>query len=271
MSSPAAELLVRAEAKRLRLPVVAGQAAKYAEEAALAGHGSLEFLAALLSAEVAQRDRNVERARVAQARFPEMKELSDFNFALVPSLSPVTVAELAKGTFIDRHEVILAVGPPGTGKTHIASAIGLSCCRQGRRVRFVTVAELVMELAEAQAEHRLSRLESQLDRLDLLICDELGFLRLDADQAQLLFILLAHRYTRGGLVITSNLEFGEWTSVFNGDARLVSALLDRLTHRCHVLQFQAESYRFRESLAARPVAPAARARRQPSAAPVPEG
>ena len=110
-----------------------------------------------------------------------------------------------------------------------------------------------------------------MDRLDLLICDELGFLRLDADQAQLLFILLAHRYTRGGLVITSNLEFGEWTSVFNGDARLVSALLDRLTHRCHVLQFQAESYRFRESLAARPVAPAARARRQPSAAPVPEG
>jgi DNA replication protein DnaC len=156
MSSPAAELLVRAEAKRLRLPVVAGQAAKYAEEAALAGHDSLEFLAALLSAETAQRDRNVERARVSQARFPEMKELADFNFALVPSLSPVKVAELAKGTFIDRREVILAVGPPGTGKTHIASAIGLSCCRQGRRVRFVTVAELVMELAEAQAEHRLS-------------------------------------------------------------------------------------------------------------------
>ena len=160
------------------------------------------------------------------------------------------VAALAKGAFIDRHEVILAVGPPGTGKTHIASGIGLEACRQGRRVRFVTVAELVMELSEAQAEHRLSRLETQLDRLDLLICDELGFIRLDSDQAQLLFILLAHRYTRGGLIITSNLEFGDWTGVFNDDARLVSALLDRLTHRCHVLQFQAESYRFRESLAA---------------------
>lgn len=266
MNTQAAELLIRAEAKRLRLPVVAGQAAKFAEEAALAGHGPLEFLAALLSAEVAQRDRNVERARVAQARFPELKELTEFNFALVPSLNPVTVAELAQGTFIDRHEVILAVGPPGTGKSHIASAIGLACCRQGRRVRFITVAELVMELSEAQAEHRLSRLESQLDRLELLICDELGFLRLDADQAQLLFILLAHRYTRGGLVITSNLEFGEWTSVFNGDARLVSALLDRLTHRCHVLQFQAESYRFRESLAAQTPARAPRARRRPAAA-----
>ena len=250
MSSVAAELLIQAEAKRLRLPVMAAQAVRFAEEAALAGHGSLEFLAALLTAEVEQRDRNVERARVAKAKFPELKEISDFNFALVPSLNAPMIAALAKGAFIDRHEVILAVGPPGTGKTHIASGIGLEACRQGRRVRFVTVAELVMELSEAQAEHRLSRLETQLDRLDLLICDELGFIRLDSDQAQLLFILLAHRYTRGGLIITSNLEFGDWTGVFNDDARLVSALLDRLTHRCHVLQFQAESYRFRESLAA---------------------
>ena len=250
MNSVAAELLIQVEAKRLRLPVMAAQAARFAEEAALAGHGSLEFLAALLAAEVEQRDRNVERARVAKAKFPELKEISDFNFALVPSLNAAMVAALAKGSFIDRHEVILAVGPPGTGKTHIASGIGLEACRQGRRVRFVTVAELVTELSEAQAEHRLSRLETQLDRLDLLICDELGFIRLGADQAQLLFILLAHRYTRGGLIITSNLEFGDWTGVFNDDARLVSALLDRLTHRCHVLQFQAESYRFRESLAA---------------------
>lgn len=267
MSAQAAELLVRTEAKRLRLPVVAAQAAKLAEEAALAGHDHLDFLAALLSAEVAQRERNVERARIAQARFPEAKELADFNFALVPSLNPMAVAELAKGTFIDRREVILAVGPPGTGKTHVATAIGRSCCQQGRRVRFITVAELVTELSEAQAEHRLSRLESQLDRLDLLICDELGFLRLDADQAQLLFILLAHRYTRGGLVITSNLEFGDWTAVFNDDARLVSALLDRLTHRCHVLQFQADSYRFRESLAARKAVPPVRPRRRPGGPP----
>ena len=201
MSSVAAELLIQAEAKRLRLPVMASQAVRFAEEAALAGHGSLEFLAALLTAEVEQRDRNVERARVAKAKFPELKEISDFNFALVPSLNAPMIAALAKGAFIDRHEVILAVGPPGTGKTHIASGIGLEACRQGRRVRFVTVAELVMELSEAQAEHRLSRLETQLDRLDLLICDELGFIRLDSDQAQLLFILLAHRYTRGGLII----------------------------------------------------------------------
>jgi DNA replication protein DnaC len=254
VSTVAAELRIRADAKRLRLPVVAAQAPRFAEEAAHAGHGPLDFLAALLAAEVAQRDVNVERARITQARFPELKELSDFDFSLVPSLNAAAVADLARGSFIDRREVILAVGPPGTGKTHIATGIGLAACRRGRRVRFITVAELVTELAEAQAEHRLSRLEEQLDRIDLLVCDELGFVRLDADQAQLLFILLAHRYTRGGLLITSNLEFADWMTVFNEDARLVAALLDRLTHRCHLLQFSGDSYRFRESLAARTAA-----------------
>jgi DNA replication protein DnaC len=269
MSTIAAELRIRTHAKRLHLPVTGVQAGRYAEEAAQARHGTLEFLAALLDAEVAQRDANVERARIAQARFPELKELSDFTFAHVPSLNAALVGELARGTYITRREVILAVGPPGTGKTHTAIGLGLAACRQTRRVRFTTVAELVTELSEAQAQHRLSKLEEQLDRIDLLVCDELGFVRLDADQAQLLFILLAHRYTRGALIITSNLEFADWTSVFNDDARLVAALLDRLTHRCHLLQFRGESYRFRESLAAREHAPPAPAtpRRRTSAPP----
>jgi len=245
------ELLVRAHGKRLRLPVVAGQAARFAEEAASAGHGPLEFLAALLSAEVAQRDANVERSRIAAARFPEQKELSEFDFGAIPSLNAALVAELARGAYLERRETVLLVGPPGTGKTHTATALGLAACRMGRRVRFVTVAGLVTELAEAQAEHRLSRLEAALDRLDLLICDELGFVRLDPDEAQLLFTLLAHRYTRGALIVTSNLEFADWTSVFAGDERLTAALLDRLTHRCHLLEFRGSSYRFRQSLAAR--------------------
>jgi len=243
------ELLVRAYAKRLRLPVMTSQAARFAEEAATAGHGPLEFLAALLSAEVAQRDANVERSRIAAARFPELRELSEFG--AISSLNAPLVAELARGAYLERREVILAVGPPGTGKTHVATALGLAACRLGRRVRFVTVAGLVTELAEAQAEHRLSKLEAALDRLDLLICDELGFVRLDPDQSQLLFTLLAHRYTRGALIVTSNLEFADWTSVFAGDERLTAALLDRLTHRCHLLEFRGSSYRFRESLAAR--------------------
>jgi len=251
VSTIAAELRIRTHAKRLRLPLMAVQAVRFADEAAAAGHDHLEFLAALLDAEVAQRDVNVERTRISQARFPELKELSDFNFTLVPSHNAALVAELARCSFIDHREVVLAVGPPGTGKSHTAIGLGLAACRRGRRVRFITVADLVTDLAEAQAEHRLSRLEEQLDRIDLLICDELGFLRLDADQSQLLFMLLAHRYTRGGLILTSNLEFADWTAVFNDDARLTAALLDRLTHRCHLLQFRGDSYRFRESLATR--------------------
>jgi DNA replication protein DnaC len=247
----ATELLIRTYAKRLKLPAVAASAERLAQEAASAGHGPLEFLAALLGAEVTQREANVERARIQAARFPELKELADFDFSLVPSLNAPLVAELARGAWIERREVVLAVGPPGTGKTHVCTALGLAACRQGRRVRFVTVADLVTELSEAQAEHRLSRLEQQLDRLDLLVLDELGFVKLSADQAQLLFILLAHRYTRGALAVTSNLEFADWTTVFNDDARLVAALLDALTHRCHLLEFRGESYRFRQSLATR--------------------
>jgi DNA replication protein DnaC len=193
MSALVPELLVRTHAKRLRLPVMAGQAARFAEEAATAGHGPLEFLASLLSAEVAGRDVSVERSRIAAAHFPELKELFDFDFAAIGSRNAPLVAELARGAYLARREVIFAVGPPGTGKTHVATALGLAACRMGRRVRFVTVAGLVTELAEAQAEHCLSKLGAALDRLDLLICDELGFVRLDPDQSQLLFTLLAHQ------------------------------------------------------------------------------
>jgi len=251
VSSISAAFRISQYAKRLRLPVVAAESSRYAEEAAAAGHGPLDFLAALFEAEVAQRDANMEKARIAQAHFPTLKELADFDFSLVPSVNAPLVTDLARGAWIERHEVVMAVGPPGTGKTHTAIALGIAACRMGKRVRFATAAELVTDLAEAQAEHRLSRLEESLDRIDLLICDELGFIRLDADQAQLLFLLLAHRYTRGALIVTSNLEFSDWPSVFNDDGRLVAALLDRLTHRCHLLQFDGQSFRFRESLATR--------------------
>lgn len=234
---------------------MAAQAVALAREATSAERSPLDFLAAVLMAEVQQREVNVEHARIRAARFPEVKDLTTFDFGWVPSLNAARVAELARGAWIDRREVVLAVGPPGTGKTHVCTALGLAVCQQGRHVRFVTVAELVTELAEAQAEHRLSRLEAKLDRLDLLVCDELGFVRLDPDQAQLLFVLLAHGYTRGALALTSNLEFADWPTVFNDDARLTAALLDRLTHRCHLLEFRGESYRFRQSLAAQPAGP----------------
>jgi DNA replication protein DnaC len=173
VSVTGAELLVRDYAKRLKLPVVGGQAARFAEEAATQRLGAMEFLASLLEAEVHQRDANAEKNRIAQARFPEIHELSDFDFGRIPSLNSQLVLELANGGYIERREV-LAVGPPGTGKSHVATALGLAACRQGRRVRFMTVAELVTDLAEAHAEHRLSKLAAQVDRIHLLILDELG-------------------------------------------------------------------------------------------------
>jgi len=147
VTTVAAELLVHDYAKRLKLPVVGSQASRFAEEAASQRLGAMEFLASLLEAEVHQREANAERNRIAQARFPEIHELSDFDFSRIPSLNSQLVLELAGGGYIERREVVLAVGPPGTGKTHVATALGLAACRQGKRVRFMTVSELVTDLA----------------------------------------------------------------------------------------------------------------------------
>ena len=139
------------------------------------------------------------------------------------------------------------LGPTGTGKTHLAIALGVAACRQGKRGRFATAAGLINELIEAQAQLRLSKLESALLKLDLLILDEVGFVPFSKTGAELLFGLLSERYERGSVLVTTNLDFASWTEVF-GDPRLTAALLDRLTHRCHIVEFQGDSYRFKESL-----------------------
>jgi DNA replication protein DnaC len=157
------------------------------------------------------------------------------------------VLELARGEWIEQRFNICLVGSPGTGKTHVATALGLAACRQGQRVRFVTAAALVTRLEEAQKQYQLDRLLAQLDRTDLLICDELGYLSLGRGGAELLFRVFADRYERRSLLVTSNLAFSEWGQVFQGE-RMTAALLDRLTHRCHILEMNGESFRFRESM-----------------------
>jgi DNA replication protein DnaC len=142
------------------------------------------------------------------------------------------------------------IGGSGTGKTHAATALGLALCRLGKRVRFTTAAGLVTQLEEAQQEHRLDRLLTQLDRLDLLVVDELGYLSFSPAGAELLFQVFADRYERRSLLITSNLPFSEWGTVFQGE-RMTAALLDRLTHQCHIFEMNGESYRFRESMKAK--------------------
>jgi len=204
-------------------------------------------LLALTEAEVHAREANAERKRIARARFPALKTLDSFEFAAIPALNKQAVLELTKGHYLEAKENIILVGPTGTGKTHISVALGIGACRQGKRVRFTTAAGLINELIEAQAQLRLSKLETTLLKLDLLILDEVGFVPFSKTGAELLFGVLTERYERGSVLVTTNLDFASWTEVF-GDARLTGALLDRLTHRCHILEFQGDSYRFKESL-----------------------
>ena len=138
----------------------------------------------------------------------------------------------------------------GTGKTHLAIALGLAACRQGWRVRFFTAAGLVNRLEEAQKQYQLERFLQQLDRTEVLICDELGYLSFSRAGAELLFQVFADRYERKSLLLTSNLPFADWVQVFQGE-RMTAALLDRLTHRCHIFEMNGESYRFRESMKTR--------------------
>jgi DNA replication protein DnaC len=233
--------------RQMRLPSVAANYRKFAQEAAQSGQPYEEYLLALLEQEANQRDANRRRRRVQEAHFPVLRMLDEFDFALLPSLNRPKVLELARGEYISRHENLALIGSIGTGKTHIAIALGLAACEQGHRVRFETAAGLINALLEAQDAQRLSKLESWLMKHDLIILDEVGFVPFSQRGAQMLFAFVSQRYLRGSLIVTSNLAFAEWTEVF-GDPRLTSALLDRLTHRCHILEFAGESYRFRQSL-----------------------
>jgi DNA replication protein DnaC len=233
--------------RQLRLPTVAANYRKYAQEAAQSRQPYEEYLLALLEHELDQREMNRRQRRLLEARFPVKRTLDEFDFHVIPSLNPAKVMELARCEFIQRHENIAMIGGIGTGKTHLALALALTACEQGHPVRFFTAAGLINDLLEAQDGHRLSQLERSLSKLELIVLDEVGFVPFSQRGAQMLFSFISQRYQRGSLIVTSNLTFAEWTEVF-GDARLTSALLDRLTHRCHILEFSGESYRFRQSL-----------------------
>ena len=173
--------------------------------------------------------------------------MDTYDFSVIPSLNKQQVLELARCEWIDEHTNCCLLGQPGTGKTHLAVAWGMAACREGHKVRFFTAAALVNRLEEAQKQYQLDRFLLQLDRADLLICDELGYLSFSRTGAELLFQVFADRYERKSLLITSNLAFSDWGQIFQGE-RMTAALLDRLTHHCHIFEMNAESYRFRESM-----------------------
>jgi DNA replication protein DnaC len=240
-------LLLRSNLKQLRLPAMGAEFEKLAREAAAANEGYEQYLLRLTELEVAARSSNAVQARIRQAGFPVSKDFDTFDFSSVPAVNKPKVLELARGEWIEQRSNVCLIGSPGTGKTHLATALGLAACRQGKRVRFYTAATLVTRLEEAQKQYQLDRVLTQLDKTDLLICDELGYLSFSRAGAELLFQVFADRYERRSLLLTSNLAFGEWGQVFQGE-RMTAALLDRLTHRCQIFEMNGESYRFRESM-----------------------
>jgi DNA replication protein DnaC len=247
MSTETTPLLLKANLKQLRLPTMLAEWEKLAREAAAKNEAYESYLLRLTEAEVTTRSANALSARIRTAGFPVIKDFDTFDFAAIPSLPKQKVLELARGQWVEQHSNCCLIGNAGTGKTHVAIALGLAICRLGQRVRFAAAASLVTQLEEAQQQHRLDRLLSQLDRLDLLIIDELGYLSFSRCGAELLFQVFADRYERRSVLVTSNLAFSEWGSVFQGD-RMTAALLDRLTHRCDIFEMNGESYRFRESM-----------------------
>lgn len=241
------KMLIDAYLKKLRLPAIARSYEALARDAAKSNQSYEAFLLGLLEVELKQREENAARARVKQARFKVLKSLESFDFSAIPSLNKQLVLELHRCEFIRRCENAIFIGPSGTGKTHLATSLGLSACNMGYRVRFYGASQLVAELIEANDQGRLTKLERQWLKWDLVVVDELGYIPFSPTGARLLFQFLSSRYETGSVVITTNLEFSNWTEVF-GDERLTTALLDRLTHRAHIVVMNGESYRFKQSL-----------------------
>jgi DNA replication protein DnaC len=248
MSDPRNHHLVLEDSlKRLRLPAMLRDYGECARQSRETGDSYEDYLLDLTTRELEQRQSNQLKARLKEARFPLTKTLETTDLAKWPGMSAAQVRAYADGEWIGKAENLVLVGKHGTGKTHAAIVFGMEACRQGWRVLFTTAADLVNTLVEAREERQLKRLLGRLSRFELLIIDEVGYIPFSSEGAQLLFQVFSDRYERTSMLVTSNLAFAQWTTVF-GEATLTAALLDRLTHHCHIHEFAWESIRLTESL-----------------------
>ena len=239
-------LLLRHHLKVLKLPTMLRD---YVAVAAACGQERVDyagFLLRLTERELLERERKATERRIKEAAFPVIKTIDTFDFIARPSLNENLVRELLRGEYLDKKENVLMVGNPGTGKTHLATALGFAACTAGKRVKFTTTTALVTMLLEMRESRSLQRFQKQLDRLDLLILDELGYVPFAKAGAELLFDVVARAYERSSLIVTTNLPFENWTEVL-GSERLTGAMLDRLTHRVHILEANGESYRLADA------------------------
>src|SRR6266702_2373926 len=236
--------------KAVRVPVVGANFVTLAEQAVKENHSHTRYLEALLSMEYEERDRHAIENRIRDAQLPRIKTLEEFDFAQAQQIPAARIRELAEGGYIERKEPIVLVGDCGTGKTHLASGLCLAACRQKRRVRFTTAAALVNELVEAKQNNQVRKLMTRWQKYELIALDEVGYVPLADIGAEFLFQVISERAERAALIVTTNLPFSEWTTVFP-NPRLCKALLDRITDRAHIIETGTESYRFRRTLEVR--------------------
>jgi DNA replication protein DnaC len=241
-----ARLLLEHYLKQLKLPSILREYEKLAAVCQAERADYQTYLLRLVEVETADRERRAAQRRVKAARFPVIKTLDTFDFGAQPSINQQLVRQLLRGEYLDSRENVLFIGNSGTGKTHLATALAFAACQQGRRVRFCTATGLVTQLLERRQDRELERFQRQLERLELIVLDELGYVPFSKAGAELLFEVVARAYERTSLMLTTNLPFEQWTEIM-GSERLTGALLDRLTHRVHILEANGPSYRLAEA------------------------
>ncbi len=244
-------LLLQHFLKQLKLPTFLREYEKIADECSKENKDFREFLFRLSERELLERECKTKQRLIKAAGFPVIKTLETFDYLAIPSLNKMLVQDLNRSEFITNHENVLILGNSGTGKTHIATALGVSACQNRHSTMFRTAAALSRELTEAREEKQLGRLIKKLSRIKLLIIDEMGYVPLSKSSSELLFEVISKRYEQGSVIVTSNLPFDEWTEIFESE-RLTGALLDRLTHHVHILEMNGESYRLRQSKKKKP-------------------
>lgn len=249
--------LIRGAARELKMPGLARSFDELARQAREEKWAFEDYLHEVLQAEIASRTDSAIRSRIAQARFPDTKTLGEFDFEVADGVDAQAIADLARGEWITRGDNVVFAGPIGTGKTHLAVALGVEAARRRSHVLFWRAADLVRTLVESRDKRELGRLQARLRRIQLLILDEVGFVPFDRTGGELLFNLLSDRYERRrGVIITTNLAFAEWPRVFADDEKLTTALLDRLAERATIITTRGKSYRMRKRTAQGEKAPA---------------